>query len=153
MAENVVDPDNPVAKLCAAGMQAEGQGDPEKAQRLFLQAWEAASDAFEACIAAHYVARHQPNPEETLRWDQVAFRLARAGRDDRTSGFFPSLLLNLAHSYELLGDKEQAKQYYQSAMERAKVLPPDQYGNMVRDGISRGLQRVIPRTTGQENST
>ena len=142
MADNTIDPNNPVAKLCADGMQAEGEGDHRKAQDLFLQAWEVASDAFEACIAAHYVARHQPNPEETLRWNQVAWRLARAAGDDRCAGFVPSLLLNLGHSYETLGNLPQAKQYYESAMERAKVLPPDQYGNMVRDGISRGLQRV-----------
>lgn len=142
MAENAVDPNNAVAKLCATGMQAEGKGDHEKAHSLFLQAWEVATDAFEACIAAHYVARHQPSPEETLRWNQVALRLAQAAIDDRSSSFFASLLLNLGHSYEVLGNAKQAKQYYEYAMERAKVLPPDQYGNMVRDGIQKGLQRV-----------
>jgi hypothetical protein len=143
MAGNRVDPNNPVAKLCADGMQAEGRGDRQTAQALFLQAWEVASDGFEACIAAHYVARHQPNPEETLRWNQVALRLAKAAGDDRCSSFLPSLLLNLGHSYETLGDLPRAKQYYESAGERARSLPPDHYGNVVRDGISRGLQRVV----------
>ena len=69
-------------------------------------------------------------------------RLAKAAGDDRSSSFFPSLLLNLAHLYEVLGNLEQAKKYYEFAMERAKVLPSDQYGNMVRDGIQKGLQRL-----------
>jgi tetratricopeptide (TPR) repeat protein len=145
MAESVIDPNNQVAKLCATGMQAEGEGDFEKAINLFLQAWEVAADSFEACIAAHYVARHQPSPEDTLRWNQVALRLAQAANDDRSSGFFASLLLNLGYSYETLGNTERAKQYYEFAMERAKVLPPDPYGNMVRDGIQNGLRRIATK--------
>lgn len=137
-----MDPNSPVSRLCADGMKAENSGNPDQARELFLQAWELSGDAFESCIAAHYLARHQTTPEETLRWNQVAWRLARASGDDRASGFFPSLLLNLGHSYEELGNLQEARRYYELATERAKTLPADRYGSIVRDGISRGLQRV-----------
>lgn len=137
-----MDPNNPVSKLCAEGMKAEGKGNHARALELFLEAWEIASDAFEACIAAHYVARNRPDQEEMLRWNQVALRLARASGDDRVSNFFPSLLLDLGHSYEVTGKIEEAKRYYELAAERAKMLPVDQYTTLVRDGISKGLERI-----------
>src|SRR5262245_33119850 len=108
----MMDPNNPVVKLCIAGMQAEGAGDHELARGLFVQAWEVAGDDYEACVAAHYLARHQPNPEETLRWNQESVRLAEAVGDDRVRDFFPSLLLNVGHSYEVLGKIEDARGYY-----------------------------------------
>ncbi|MGW0983925.1 hypothetical protein ACWD33_24265 [Streptomyces xiamenensis] len=46
----MMDPENPVVRLCARGM-ANDDGE------LFLRAWEVASDDYERCVAAHYVAR------------------------------------------------------------------------------------------------
>ncbi len=54
-----MDPDNAIMKLCVEGMQAERDGKPGDAARLFGQAWEESTNDFEACVAAHYVARHQ----------------------------------------------------------------------------------------------
>jgi hypothetical protein len=51
-----MDLDNPVIQLCVAGTQAEFRGEIEEARAFYQQAWEAAQDDFEACIAAHYVA-------------------------------------------------------------------------------------------------
>ncbi len=51
--------DNPVIKLCAEGTRAEFEGRIEDARTLYMQAWEASKDDYEACVAAHYVARHQ----------------------------------------------------------------------------------------------
>ena len=138
----MMDPNNPVVKLCIEGMQAEGAGDHELSHSLFVQAWNVAGDDYEACVAAHYLARHQPNPEETLRWNQESLRLAEAVGDDRVQYFFPSLLLNLGHSLEVLGNIVEARRYYDLAAARVDTLPSDQYGNMVRNGIARGRQRV-----------
>ena len=44
----MIDPNNPVVKLCIAGMQAEGEGDHELARGLFVQAWGVAGDDYEA---------------------------------------------------------------------------------------------------------
>jgi hypothetical protein len=138
----MMDPNNPVVKLCIAGMQAEGAGDHELARGFFVQAWEIADDDYEACVAAHYLARHQLNPKETLRWNQESLRLAEAVGNDRVRDFFPSLLLNVGRSYEVLGNIVEVRRYYDLAAVRVETLPSDQYGNMVRNGIARGRQRV-----------
>ena len=102
-----MDPENPVVKLCVAGMHAEGRGDVADARRMFGEAWTIAGNDFEACIAAHYVARHQSTAEDMLWWNQEAFRLAEAVGDERVADFFPSLLLNLGHSHEAVGHVEK----------------------------------------------
>lgn len=106
------DTENPVIKLCVAGTQAEFQGRNAEAAALFLQAWQAATDDYEACIAAHYVARFQHNPLETLRWNQTALDHANAVRDERVKDFYPSLYLNMGRSYELTGNPPEAEKYY-----------------------------------------
>ena len=55
-----IDPDNPVVALCAAGMAVEG--DSSAALALFEQAMLGRRDDYDACIAAHFVARHQAIP-------------------------------------------------------------------------------------------
>lgn len=137
-----MDPDNPVVKLCAEGMQAEFAGRLDDAKALFMQAWEQSQDDYEACIAAHYVARHQPSFDENLRWNQEALARADAVEDDRVHDFYPSLLLNLGHSYEILGEQAEAKKYYDLAAERVDELPAGPYGDVVRRGIAAGQQRI-----------
>ena len=110
-----MDLNNPVIKLCIAGSQAEFAGQPERASELYQQAWQSASDDYEACIAAHYLARFQPSPADSLRWNQEALRRAEALKDGRAKDFYPSLYLNLGRSYELLGDPIEARRYYDLA--------------------------------------
>lgn len=110
-----MDLNNPVVQLCVAGTQAEFQGRPEAARALYWQAWETARDDFEACIAAHYVARFQNDPQEVFRWNQEALNHADVIQDERVKEFYPSLYLNMGRSYELLGDLSEAKRYYDLA--------------------------------------
>ena len=136
-----MDPNNPVVKLCAEGMQAEGEGQLDAARAYFQQAWDVRQDDFEACIAAHFMARHQP-PAETLHWNQVALDHAEAVTDDRVRGFYPSLYLNLGWSHEQLGDLSKASQYYELATSRLADLPDDSYATVVRKGVTAGQARV-----------
>lgn len=46
-------PNNKVVKLCLKGMSMEENGNPEEAGRLFLEAWNEATDDLEKFIAAH----------------------------------------------------------------------------------------------------
>ncbi len=94
-----MDANNPVVKLCVEGMQAEGQDRLEDARRLLTQAWEASTDDFEACIAAHYLARHQDSPVDTLRWNHEAVTRADAVGDERVREFYPSLYLSMGYSF------------------------------------------------------
>jgi len=99
-----MDLDDPVVRLCAEGMQAEAAGRSDEAHALFRQAWDAATDDYGACVAAHYLARHQKTPEDVLRWNQECLERADRLGDERVRGFYPSLHLNLARAHDELGD-------------------------------------------------
>jgi hypothetical protein len=126
---------NPVVQLCAQGMMT---GDPG----LFERAWEARSDDFDACVAAHYLARHQPDAQSALEWNARALTHAEAAGSERVRGFFPSLLLNLAKAYEDVGDLVEAARHYDLAGDAARELPDDGYSAMIRRGVSSGRARV-----------
>lgn len=104
--------ESPVIQLCIAGAQAEFQGQVARAQTLYQAAWDAAQDDYEACIAAHYVARHQENQQDGFYWNKLALDKANAVDDDRVQEFFPSLYVNMGKAYERIGQMEEAKQYY-----------------------------------------
>jgi tetratricopeptide (TPR) repeat protein len=106
---------NPVIQLCIEGTRAEFEGRREDARVLYQQAWDSAGDDYEACIAAHYVARLQDSPEQTLHWNQIALQRADASDPERVREFYPSLYLNMGQSHEALGDQAEAKRYYSLA--------------------------------------
>jgi tetratricopeptide (TPR) repeat protein len=110
-----MDLDNPVIQLCSQGARAEFEGRREDAVRLYRQAWESAQDDYEACIAAHYVARFQENPEDSFGWNQEALKRAYQVDFEQVKDFFPSLYLNMGRSYELLGNSDEARRFYDLA--------------------------------------
>ena len=134
------DPTNKIVQLCAAGMNVEGE--PEKAFMLFQQAWDEAITPLEKCIAAHYVARHQPSISEKLEWDRIALRSALALTDEAIRDLLPSLYLNIGKCYEDLNDVNRAQQHYLLAQTYAVTLPDDGYSGLIRNGIKHGLDRL-----------
>ena len=108
-------PNNNIVKLCLQGMGMEEKGKPEEASRLFLQAWNEATNDFEKFIAAHYVARHQKNVSDKLKWLETALQFALKINNDTVKGAFPSLYLNIAKCYEDLSDPDNAKKNYELA--------------------------------------
>lgn len=137
-----MDPNNPVVKMCVQGMEEEGKGNDEKAAEFFAQAWKQASNDFERCIAAHYVARHQLDAQLALQWNQEAMRYAERVTDGSVTQFFPSLYLNLGKSYEDLGNPSDARRNYESAAARLQAIPAGAYRDIVQGGIARGLERT-----------
>lgn len=136
------DPNNEVVLLCVKGMTAEGEGKIEEAHQLFQQAWETATNNFEAFTAAHYLARNQKDPEDGLKWNLKALSLADTIKDDSMKPHYPSLYLNVAKSYETLGNRDQAVQYYQFAADSCAHLPAGKYADMIKSGVKEGLKRV-----------
>jgi tetratricopeptide (TPR) repeat protein len=139
-----MDPNNPVVRLCAAGMAAEVEGRAADAKALFEQAWAESRDDFDACIAAHYVARHQAAAEAELEWNARALERADLVGDGRVRSFYPSLYLNLAHSLEKVGRSAEACELYATAAARLEGEPDTPYTQLVRSGITAGRKRVCP---------
>jgi tetratricopeptide (TPR) repeat protein len=137
-----MDPNNPVVRLCAQGIEIEMKGHRAEARSLFLQAWELRHDDLDACIAAHYLARHQDTPAETLRWNELALTHALGASDDSIRSFYPSLYLNLGKSYEDLGDIARARELYEQGEQCIGDVPEGGYGDIVRQGLLNGLHRV-----------
>ena len=106
---------NPVVRLCIEGTHAEFEHRNEDARALYQKAWELRKDDYDACIAAHYVARFQDSLEETLYWNQVALEHAIVAQDERVAEFYPSLYVNLGNVYEILGYREEAQKFYDLA--------------------------------------
>ncbi len=123
-------------------MQAEAEGRMQDACNLFAEAWAASKDDYDACVAAHFLARHQPDPREMLRWNQQALTCADAVGGERVQGFYPSLYLNMGYSHEKLGNRAEARRYYERAAASVEHLPPGRYGDQVRNGIAEGRKRV-----------
>ena len=137
------DPENPVVKLCAAGIQAEMAGRPGEAHAAYASAWEAATDSYERSIAAHYLARTGGTAENRHRWNSVALAEAqRVTEPPRVAAFLPSLHLNLGHSCEELGRTDAAREHYRLGRAGLGALDAGPYTAVVRGGLEAAAQRV-----------
>src|SRR6185436_8691142 len=108
-------PGNNVIKLCIQGMDLEGKGNAEEARRLFLQAWNEATNDFEKYLAAYYVARHQDNVPDKLKWLETALQFALKVNNDSAKSALPNLYSNIAKCHEDLGDVHNAKKNFELA--------------------------------------
>jgi rifampin ADP-ribosylating transferase len=108
-------PNNNIVKLCLQGMGMEEKDRPEEAGELFLQAWKEAKYDFEKFIAAHFVALHQKNDSDKLKWLETALQFALKINDDSVKSAFPSIYLKIARCYEDLSDRDKAKTNYDLA--------------------------------------
>jgi tetratricopeptide (TPR) repeat protein len=127
---------------CVKGMAAEAAGRMDEALSLFMQAWAAAKDDLDRCIAAHYIARQQEKPEDALHWNRAALEYASASGSEQALEFYPSLYLNLGWSYETIGDRPEAVRYYRLGAASLSDLPAGPYRDMVERGLTEGLKRI-----------
>lgn len=109
-------PNNNVIKLCVEGMAMEEKGELEEGSRIFLQAWNEATNDLEKYLAAYYVARHQKNVADKLKWLETSLQFALTINNDSVKGAFPSLYLNIAKCYEELSDLDNARKNYELAI-------------------------------------
>ena len=133
-----LDPENPVVALCAAGMAA--GGDAAAASDCFTRAWARRADDFEAAVAAHYMARTQPNAAGKLDWDARAVghaEAALAGGDERVGGLLASLYLNLGDGLLAAGRRDEAWHVIARAEAALAALANDGYGAFVAAGVAR----------------
>ena len=136
-----IDPDNPVVALCAAGMAVEG--NPNEALALFEQAWATRRNDYEACIAAHFLARLQPTPEAVLHWNAIAVRHAEAATARaHVTAFMASLYLNLGDAHAHVGDCVAALAAVATARSHLGAVAAGGYRDFLAFGIARLEQRL-----------
>lgn len=145
----MTDSENFVVQLCVQGMQAETEGRDTRARDLFLQAWEAAQDDYDACTAAHYLARHQPTPQETLHWNQECLNRDEKVGDDRVRGFYASLHANMARAHRDMGQTGGAREHFKSAAQHIGDVPAGPYQQWLPYRIAAGLRATAPAAPQQ----
>lgn len=89
-----------------------GQGNAEEAGRLFLQAWDEATNDFEKYMAAYFVGRHQGKIPDKLKWLETALQFALRVNDESATSAFPNLYSNIAKCYEDIGDVDNARKNF-----------------------------------------
>ena len=87
----------------------EEKGNAEEASKLFLQAWNEATNDSEKYIAAYYVARHQENVPDKLKWLETALQFALKVNNESAISALPNLYSNIAKCHEDLGEARNAK--------------------------------------------
>jgi hypothetical protein len=101
-------PDNPVVKLCLQGMGMEEKGLQQEAGKLFLQAWNEATQPFERFMTAWFLARSQLQLADKLRWMEAALRAGLEIRDGSVKSALSALYSNIAQCHEKLNHPDQA---------------------------------------------
>ena len=109
--DNQFDPNNKIIQLLLQGMGMEDSGKPEEARLLFSKACSEAIADFEKFIAAYYVARHQKNVSDKLKWFETSLEFALEVNDIAVKSAFPYLYRNIAKCYEVLSDPDKAKKH------------------------------------------
>jgi tetratricopeptide (TPR) repeat protein len=137
-----MDPTNPIIQLCVQGVEAESARRFDEARTYFEQAWRAATDDVEACIAAHYIARNQSDLEQALWWNQLALARADKSRSARVKPFYASLHLNLAMAHEKLGQTGIARHHYDRANATIGDITDTEHKVLVEYCVARGLKRT-----------
>lgn len=134
---------------------AEGRaGDSASARQKLLRLWSAigvTGDPLHRCSLAHYLADLYEDPAQALAWDVRALDAADAVTEQRVqehhtglhiAGFYPSLYLNLADNYRLLGSFEAAAEHINAAAAHAPNLPQDPYGDLLRGAIQEVAEAI-----------
>lgn len=142
-------PNNIVIKLCIEGMGMEEKGKTGEASRLFFQAWNEATNDFEKFTAAYYVARHQKNVSDKLKWLETALQSALRINDVSVTGAYPSLYSNIAKCFEELGDIDNAKKNHELAIS-SRNKPSD--NGPFYHGTKADLQVGDLLTAGRESN-
>lgn len=148
-------PSNPTVRRCLQALDLEEQGQIDEAKTVFQQAWHDATNDFERFIAAHHIARHQPDPTSTLEWLQKALKLAQAIDDVAAQTAVPSLHLRIAACYKEMGDEENARTHTEQAasLQHASIDPGPFYHGSKADLQVGDLLTAGKRSNYQEGLT
>jgi len=129
-------------------------GDAAAAADCFTRAWLARTDDFEAAVAAHYMARAQPDAAGKLAWDARAAQHAEAALaagDARVQVMLASLYLNLGDGLLSAARRDEARAAAMRAEAALAALADDGYRRFVAAAIARLRARAqISRDASRE---
>lgn len=134
-----MDENNQIIKLVHEGMKMERENKIDQAQNLFMQAWNSSSNDHEKCISAHFVARHQNSPENTLKWNMESLNRANDVSKEKVRSYYSSLYLNAGVSYEDLDNYSEAMKYYDLAFKKLPDLPTDKDSESYSKGVRESI--------------
>jgi tetratricopeptide (TPR) repeat protein len=97
-------------RLLLQGMAKEDSGRHREAENLYQQAWDEAVNDLEKFIAAHYIARTQPDAQGRLKWYEAALIMGQKINSVAVRSALPSLYMHIAACYDEMGDTERAQQ-------------------------------------------
>lgn len=128
-------------------------GERDAARERLTQLWESldAGDAFHRCVVAHYLADLQVDALLELHWDRRALDAALSASGDSFDGripgvehgsFLPSLYLNLAASYERVGELDAARQQASVALRKLDLLGSTPLAELTRGAVVRLCERL-----------
>ncbi|WPR70339.1 NAD(+)--rifampin ADP-ribosyltransferase [Flavobacterium sp. NG2] len=108
-------PFNKVVQLCIQGMDMEENSQNAEAEKLFLQAWEVATNDFEKFLAAHYIARQQKTISDKLNWLETALEFALKENNDAVKSALASLYYTIAQCHKALKNEDKATENFNLA--------------------------------------
>lgn len=120
------DPNNSIIKLCMLGIGMEEDGKPKEASATFFIAWSEATNDFERFITAFFVARHQENNLDKLKWLETSLQCAQKLNDDSVKSAYASLYSSIAKCYKELRDPIKAQTNYE--ISNSYMGPPTDKG-------------------------
>ena len=122
-------------------------GEPDRAQPLFLAAWEQARDAGEDALAvdAAHMLGIVASGEESLAWNLRALELAQSTPEPRAQRWQGSLYNNIGWSYFDEGRYIDALAMFERALERRRIEGPEKEIGIACWCIGRTL-RALGRT-------
>ncbi|SNY66200.1 hypothetical protein [Paractinoplanes atraurantiacus] len=134
-----------------------GRGDRDGAREQFARIWAEIGgedgDPLHVCVLAHSAADVQDDVRQELLWDQRALaaagrlsdeRVAEAGVPMTVAALYPSLHLSLADCHRRLGDLTRAREHLAQAREGMGALGDTEYGRLIRDGLDRLAEQLMP---------
>lgn len=148
-----INPDDVMAAIGVAVEQGRA-GDRAAARSALTKLWDSVGEqgaALHRCSIAHYLADLQETVTDELAWDQRALAAVSGLDDERAHGyhgslqvraFLPSLHVNLADAYRRAGRPTEAGHHLLAAVEGVDALPDDEYGSMIRAGITKAREAL-----------
>ena len=118
-------------------------GDPEAAEAAYQKLLQiVGDDDYQAAAVLHMYAVVVQDPERKIHLNLDALDHAESA-ENFPPALFASLYGNIGYSYLEAGDHAQARVWYGKAEAAASGLDDDDYGRMVRDGISSNLAALL----------